>query len=187
MPNLDLIKQLRSQTGAGMMEVKKALGESGDDIGKAVEILRKSGAAKAAKKADRATSEGLIDIKISSDNKKASIIQINCETDFVAKNDTFINFVSDLSGKNLESGTAETEFNSRKEDLVLKIGENLTFGNAEFIESDYVAGYLHSNKKVGAIVAFSKEVPEELAHDIAMHVTAANPSSTLLKPVYCIL
>jgi len=162
------------------MEVKKALEEAGGDIEKALEVLRKSGVLKAAKKSDRETSEGLVDIKISEDHKKGSIIQINCETDFVAKNENFINFVSNLSEKNLESGDAENGFNSGKEQMVLKIGENLTFSQAEVIEDAYVSGYLHSNKKVGALVAFSAELDEEIAHDIAMHITAANP--TYLKP-----
>lgn len=176
MSNLELIKKLRQQTGAGMLEVKNALEEAGDDQEKAIELLKKSGALKAAKKADRQTQEGLINIKVSDNRKKASIIQINCETDFVAKNETFINFVTELSDKNFETNDAETEFNSKKQGLILKIGENLTFGNAEILEGEYVSGYLHTNKKVGALVAFSKELPEELAHDIAMHITASNPS-----------
>ncbi|NQU77904.1 elongation factor Ts [Candidatus Falkowbacteria bacterium] len=180
MSNLDQIKELREQTGAGMMEVKKALEEAGNDKEKATEVLKKSGALKAQKKSDRATSEGLVDIKISPDHKKASIIQINCETDFVAKNEIFINLVSELSSKNLETNDAETEFNSRKEDLVLKIGENLTFGRAEVLEAEYISGYLHSNKKVGSLISFSAQIEEELAHDIAMHITALNPG--YLKP-----
>lgn len=180
MPNLDLIKQLREQTGAGMMECKKALEEAGDNLIQAQEILRKSGALKAAKKAERVTNEGLVELKISPDNKNGSIIQINCETDFVAKNETFADFVSELALKNLESGHAESEFNSRKEALILKIGENLTFSRAAVLKSEYVSGYLHSNKKVGSLVAFSQVIPADLAHDIAMQVVAVNP--THLKP-----
>ena len=180
MPNLELIKKVREQTGAGMMEVKKALEEAKDDEQKAMEILRKSGAAKAAKKAGRSATEGLINIESVPDHKKASIIQINCETDFVAKNEIFINFVSKLSAKNMEPGEAKKEFESNKEDMVLKIGENIVFGNADTLAGEYVSNYLHPNKKVGALILFNKEVPEELAHEIAMHVAASNP--LYLKP-----
>jgi len=180
MSNLELIKKVREQTGAGMMEVKKALEEAGDDEQKAMEILRKSGAAKVAKKSSRSATEGLINIEISQDHKKASIIQINCETDFVAKNETFINFVSEISKKNMETGEVEKEFESKREDMVLKIGENIVLGNSDILEGEYVSNYIHPNKKVGALILFSKEMPEELAHDIAMQVAASNP--LYLKP-----
>lgn len=180
MSQIDLIKKLRQDTGAGLLDVKNALSEAGDDPEKALEILRKSGALKAQKKSARPTSEGLIALKVSDDHKKGSLIQINCETDFVAKNEIFINFVSELSNINFKTGQAENEFNSKKEDLILKIGENITFTRAEVLEGAYVSNYLHTNKKVGALVSFTSELDEETAHNIAMHVTALNPN--YLKP-----
>lgn len=176
MIDVKTISQLRSQTGAGMMECQQALTESNGDITQAVEILRKKGAIKAAKKAERATKEGTIAINVSSDHKKATLVAVNCETDFVAKNSDFSSFVDELATKE----DAQAEFNSHKEELVLKIGENLTFGTAETLSAEYVTGYLHANKKAASLVAFNKAMPEELAYDIAMHIVAANP--LYLKP-----
>ncbi|MFH1173230.1 MAG: translation elongation factor Ts [bacterium] len=165
------ISQLRAQTGAGMMECQQALTEANGDINQAVEVLRKKGAIKAAKKADRATKEGVIAIKIAPDHKQGTLVAINCETDFVAKNSDFSSFVSELATKE----DAEAEFNSRKEDLILKIGENLTFGTAQTLAAEYVTGYLHANKQAASLVAFNKALPETLAYDIAMQIVAGQP------------
>ncbi len=170
------IIKLRTQTGAGMMECQQALEEANGDMDKAIEILRKKGAAKAAKKAERVTKEGVIAVAIASDHKKGSLAAVNCETDFVARNEDFITFAKELADKYLAGADAEAEFNAHQQELVLKIGENITFGKAELVEGAYVTGYLHANKKVAGLVVFNQEVPEELAYDIAMQVVAGQPA-----------
>ena len=166
------IKKIRDLTGAGIVDCKKALDEAGGDIDKAVEILRKKGEAKAAKKPDRATNEGLVEIV--SVNNKVSIVKVLCETDFVARNEDFKSFVKETAKAGLE-GSAEEYFNDKKDEFVLKIGENLTFGAGEVLEGEYIASYLHSNNSVGSVVIFNKEIDEQLAVDIAMQATAMSP------------
>jgi len=175
MIDIKTIAQLRAQTGAGMMECQQALKEAAGDIDQAIEVLRKKGALKAAKKAERITKEGVVAIKIAEDHKKGSMVAVNCETDFVAKNQDFISFVNELLEKQFTNNNAEAGFNSQKEEQVLKIGENLIFGRADTLEGNYVAGYLHANKKVASLVVFNKEIPAELAHDIAMQIVADQP------------
>ena len=106
-----LITQLRTRTGAGILACRKSLEESGGDINKAVEILRKQGVAKAAKKANRTTKEGAVMIKISPDRQKGSLVAINCETDFVAKNETFLSLIKELVEKKLAGADVVKEFN----------------------------------------------------------------------------
>lgn len=172
---MEKIKQLRDLTGAGIGDCKKALDESGGDIDKAVEILRKKGGAKAAKKADRATNEGVVCVAVSDDNKKASIVKVACETDFVARNEDFKAFVKEVAEAGL-TGSSEEFFNSKKDEVVLKVAENLSFGGAETLEGEYVVAYLHANAKIGSGVVFDKEVDAELANGVAMHVAAMSPS-----------
>ncbi len=175
------IKKLRDLTGAGIVDCKKALEEAGGDLDKAVELLRKKGGAKAAKKADRATNEGLIDVAVE-DNKKASIAKILCETDFVARNEDFQAFVKEVTEAGL-TGSAEEFFNSKKDDMVLKVGENLTFGGGEALEGEYVATYKHSNSRVATAVVFNKEVDATLGNDVAMQAAAMSPSYLLPEEV----
>ncbi len=172
---MEKIKQLRDLTGAGIGDCKKALDESGGDLDKAVEILRKKGGAKAAKKADRATNEGVIGIAISDDEKKASIVKIACETDFVARNDNFKSFVAEVAKAGLDSSSKEY-FNSKKDEAVLKVAENLVLSKFEVLEGEFVFGYTHANAKIGSVVVFDKKIDLELANGLAMHVTAMNPS-----------
>ncbi|MBU4331695.1 translation elongation factor Ts [Patescibacteria group bacterium] len=173
--DLNLVKQLRQQTGVGMMECKEALEETSGDLDKALEVLRKKGAVKAAKKADREAKEGLIEVAAADDHKKVALVQVQCETDFVAKNEVFSGFVKELAAKAFEGNDAEQEFEKQKDELVLKIGENLIFSKAELIEGEYVSSYLHANHKLAGVAAFNKELPDELAHDIAMQVAASGP------------
>ncbi len=175
---MEEIKKLRDLTGAGIVDCKKALEESGGDIDRAVEILRKKGEAKSAKKAERVTNEGLVEMAFDG-NKKVSIVKILCETDFVARNDDFKKFVKDIAQAGLD-GSSEDYFNSKKDEMVLKIGENLTFGGGEVLEGEYIASYLHSNGKVASVVVFNKETDETLATDIAMQITAMSPD--YIKP-----
>lgn len=174
--------QLRKITGAGMNDCQEALELSNNDIDKAIDVLRKKGTLKAAKKADRETKEGIIAIEISKDNKAGSMVTVHCESDFVAKNTDFIEFVKNLAHSALTQD-AQKEFNNKKESLILKIGENITLGSSKNVEGDYVEGYIHANKKVGVLVSFNGKVEKELAHDIAIHIAASNPSYTDKKDV----
>ncbi|MDO8669282.1 MAG: translation elongation factor Ts [Candidatus Buchananbacteria bacterium] len=173
--DIQTITQLRNQTGAGIADCKNALEEAGGDITKAVEILRKRGEIKAAKKADRTTNEGLV--AIIKDGQKASAVVLACETDFVSRNEDFISAVSGYAQKLLT--TPEADFKNWAEeniktDLVLKIGENIKLGDFGVIEGNVLGTYLHSNKKVGAVVALTGG-SLELANDIAMQIVAMSP------------
>ena len=174
MADAKLIAELRKTTGAPLMECKKALDEAGDDIEKAIDILRSSGAAKAAKKADRETHEGVVRFSVSTDGKKGVMAEILCETDFVAKNPQFIEAANDIINAGLEKGVEES-FNAAKDELVLKVGENLKLGSHTVIEGDSVAGYMHSNNKIGVLISFSGSVSEETGKDIALHAAAMSP------------
>jgi len=191
-----LVKDLRERTGSGMMECKKALVEAQGDIEAAIEIMRKSGLAKADKKSSRTAAEGRISVKISADNKIAVVVEINCETDFVAKNDDFIAFadavaqsllVSDavtlddalsltLSqdlGGGLVAGNASIEENRRE--LIAKLGENINVRRFERYESSngLIASYLHGTR-IGVLVdIIGGDIA--LGKDIAMHVAASKP------------
>lgn len=178
--DLQTITQLRNQTGAGIADCKKALEEASGDIPKAIEFLRKSGEIKAAKKADRATNEGMVAITIAGD--KAAAVVLACETDFVSRNEDFIAAVTKYSQKLLT--TEEAEFKnwaeeSIKSELVLKIGENIQLGDFGVLSGQVLGTYLHSNKKMGAVVALTGG-SKEIANDIAMQIVAMNPK--YLKP-----
>ncbi|HKK05182.1 MAG TPA: translation elongation factor Ts [Gammaproteobacteria bacterium] len=183
-----LVKELRERTGAGMMECKKALVETNGDIDAAVEQLRKSGQAKADKKAGRTAAEGRIVVATSGDGKQAAIVEVNCETDFVAGDDNFIQFadavaqrvladrpadVEALSAMALKDGDAATVEEARKA-LVAKIGENMTVRRFQVIETGGVLGvYLHGTR-IGVVVDLQGD-DEDLARDLAMHVAASRP------------
>ncbi|HKJ51052.1 MAG TPA: translation elongation factor Ts [Gammaproteobacteria bacterium] len=180
-----LVKQLRERTGAGMMECKKALVEADGDIEAAAEIMRKSGAAKADKKAGRVAADGAIKAWVSEDGKSAVILEINSETDFVAKDDNFQAFadqvlaavaahrpqsVEALSALPLDNGQTVEE---ARQALIAKVGENIQVRRFETIETDAsIACYLHG-ARIGVLVDSSAD--DELARDIAMHIAAANP------------
>ncbi len=183
-----LVKELRERTGAGMMECKKALVETNGDIDAAVEQLRKSGQAKADKKAGRTAAEGRIVVATSGDGKQAAIVEVNCETDFVAGDDNFIQFadavaqrvladrpadVEALSAMALKDGDAATVEEARKA-LVAKIGENMAVRRFQVIETGGVLGvYLHGTR-IGVVVDLQGG-DEDLARDLAMHVAASRP------------
>jgi elongation factor Ts len=180
-----LVKELRERTGAGMMECKKALVAAAGDIEKAVEEMRKSGHAKADKKAGRIAAEGLIIVKQAADNKKASIVEVNCETDFVARDENFVRFantvaetalaqsLSDVEALNSANLSGVTVDDARRE-LITKIGENVNVRRVLTVKTDGLLGcYVHSGK-IGVIVEL-KGGDVELAKDIAMHVAALNP------------
>ncbi|NNC76866.1 MAG: elongation factor Ts [Woeseiaceae bacterium] len=180
-----LVKELRERTGAGMMECKKALVESGGDMDAAAENLRKSGQAKADKKAGRVAADGRVVIK--ADGGKAVIVEINSETDFVAKDDNFASFTTDVADAALAFGKTDVaEFAKAKladgrtvetarTELVAKVGENISVRRIAIVEGDGPLGHYTHGDKIGAVVALNGG-NEELARDIAMHVAAINPS-----------
>jgi len=181
-----LVKELRERTGAGMMECKKALVETAADMEAAIEHLRKSGLAQADKKAGRVAAEGKIALAVSDDGKQAVMVEVNCETDFVAKDDNFNNFADAVAANALSSKATEVaslmETNSNgisleeaRQALVAKIGENIQVRRIEQKSTEGTLGaYLHGGK-IGVLVDMQGGDPE-LAKDIAMHVAALNPA-----------
>jgi len=172
------VSALRARTGVSMMACKKALEEAGGNEEKAIEILRKKGAAKAADKASRETTEGLILAKVKGD--KAVMVSQFCETDFVAKNDEFVSIAKKAADTALSGGIdkAREEADASLKELFTKLGENMGI-EIDLIEGKGLAEYVHSNGKVGAIVNLSSPDAEK-ARDIAMHITAMNP--IVVKP-----
>ena len=180
-----LVKELRERTGSGMMECKKALVETDGDIEAAAELMRKSGAAKADKKSGRVAADGAIKALVSADGKSAVILEINSETDFVAKDDNFQAFaeevlaavaqhkpasVDELSAITLGSGQTVEE---ARQALIAKVGENIQVRRFEIVESAAsIASYLHG-ARIGVLVDSSAS--SDLARDIAMHIAAVNP------------
>lgn len=181
-----MVKELREITGAGMMECKKALVETDGNIEVAVENLRKSGAAKAAKKSGRVAADGIIKVATSDDDKTAYIAEINCETDFVAKDSNFLQFADTLIQTALDNDVDSVEslmacevdgksIEQARTDLVAKIGENIQLRRIQkvTIEDGVVGTYLHG-KNIGVVVA-ATGADDALIKDLAMHVAASNP------------
>lgn len=181
-----LVMQLRERTGAGMMECKKFLIATNGDIEQAIIEMRKAGQAKADKKADRVAAEGIIVIARSSDERTAVMLEINSETDFVARDENFTNFantvadvaltnlpknIEDLSSQVLPSGITVEQ---ARQELVAKIGENIKLRRLERMHCDGVIGYYLHGSRIGVMVAL-KNGSEALAKDIAMHVAASKP------------
>lgn len=175
-----MVKELRERTGLGMMDCKKALVEAGGDMETAIEDLRKASGLKAAKKAGRTAAEGVVLTKVADDNSYAAVLEVNSETDFVARDDNFLNFANktmDQVFSQKESDIAkllEAGLETEREALVQKIGENINLRRAQILEGDVVDGYVHSNNRIAVLVALKGGNPE-LARDVAMHVAAVNP------------
>ncbi|HDY7523964.1 TPA: elongation factor Ts [Vibrio vulnificus] len=169
-----LVKELRERTGAGMMECKKALVETNGDVELAIENMRKSGAAKAAKKAGNVAAEGAIFIK--EENGVAVLLEVNCQTDFVAKDGNFTAFAGKVAAEALASKASIEELQAKFEEervaLVAKIGENINIRRVQFVEGTALAAYRHG-EKIGVVVAGEGDA-ETLKH-IAMHVAASRP------------
>ncbi|MCR9769894.1 translation elongation factor Ts [Vibrio harveyi] len=169
-----LVKELRERTGAGMMECKKALVEANADIELAIENMRKSGAAKAAKKAGNVAAEGAIIIK--EENGVAVLLEVNCQTDFVAKDGNFTAFADKVALDALATkATAEelvAKFEEERVALVAKIGENINIRRVAYVEGTAIASYRHG-EKIGVVVAGEGDA-ETLKH-VAMHVAASKP------------
>ena len=181
------VKELRDLTGAGMMDCKHALVETEGDIDKAIDYLREKGITKAAKKSSRIASEGLVTVYVSEDNKKASMIEVNSETDFVAKNEEFVTFanklaeivanenpenVEELKGLEYEDGKTVEAILTEK---IATIGENMSIRRFERIETEgTVEGYIHANGKIGVIVEVEGD-NREVAKELCLQITALNP------------
>lgn len=193
-----LVKELRERTSAGMMECKKALVETNGDIDAAAELMRKSGLAKAEKKADRIAAEGRVAFAIADNQQFASIVEVNCETDFVSKGDIFGEFAQNIAnaaaaGKlNSVESIGEAEMNGESVDnirrgLITKLGENMNIRRAGKIETTGVInGYVHGGGKVGVIIAATcddsvREKATELMRNLAMHAAAMKPQSVSYK------
>ena len=174
-----LVKNLRERTGLGMMECKKALIASSGDIDAAIEELRKSSGMKAAKKASRTAAEGIILMEITAD--QGTLVEVNTETDFAAKDESFREFAHDILRNAHELGTSDisvvldSNLQSSREQLVQKIGENITPRRVVSVTAPVIDGYIHGNDKIGVLVCLSRG-SREVARDIAMHVAAVNPT-----------
>ncbi len=177
-----LVKELRERTGLGMMDCKKALVETDGDIEKAIEELRKSSGMKAAKKAGRTASDGLVKIRLSDDGMKAALVEVNCETDFAARDENFVAFTDTVINQVFDAGNGDVEalldggLEATREAVVQKIGENISVRRAEVLEvtEGQLASYVHSNGKIAVLVNMNGG-DEELAKDVAMHIAATNP------------
>ncbi len=182
-----LVKELRERTGAGMMECKAALVEANGDIEAAIEAMRKSGQAKAAKKSGRTAAEGVVMIQTAADGKNGVMVEINCETDFVAKDSNFLEFAEAVTAAALNSSVADAEalagqtladgntVDAAREALIAKIGENIQV--RRLVRLDGAEGVLHSYRhgvRIGVVVELVGG-DETLGRDIAMHIAASNP------------
>ncbi|MFQ1017731.1 translation elongation factor Ts [Gilliamella sp. BG7] len=173
-----MVKELRERTGAGMMECKKALVEANGDIELAIDNMRKSGQAKAAKKAGRVAAEGVIISKISADKKFGVILEVNCETDFVAKDAGFLAFSDKVAEAALterisDIAALQAKFEEERTALVAKIGENIGIRRVAEIAGDVVGNYQHG-ARIGVLVA-ANGADDELVKHIAMHIAASKP------------
>jgi elongation factor Ts len=180
-----MVKELRQRTGAGMMECKKALVETNGDIDAAVEFLRKSGLAQADKKSSRIAAEGLVVLASNEDNSEAVLVEVNSETDFVAKDDNFLTFVKSVADNALTGDSDDVEalmasdlngasLELARQALVSKIGENIQVRRiARMNNSDNIGAYVHGGR-IGVLVELEGG-NNEVARDIAMHIAALNP------------
>jgi len=179
------VKELRDATNVSMMDCKRALQESEGDMDKAVKLLRERGMAVAAKKASRVAKNGKIAAKISDDGKTGSMIEVNCETDFVTRNEIFQTFVAELNEKSIDVENPAEAFNAEITAKIAEIGENIVLRKSEkFVaENGAVASYIHMGGTCGVLVEFGFDKAEtttadgfkELGLDICLHVAAANP------------
>ena len=181
----ELVKQLREMTGAGMMDCKKALTETDGDLDKAVTFLREKGIASAAKKSSRVAAEGSVGTYVSEDGKTAVIVEVNCETDFVGKNENFVAFVKQTA-KDIAEGVSEEVLAEKAKEVIANIGENIVIRRSEkyVLDSDGMFGeYIHMGGKIGVLLQakcdaalVGTEKMHEYLKDVAMQIAAANPT-----------
>ena len=180
----DDVLSLREKTGAGLIDCKRALLESNGNLDEAVSILRKKGVATAAKKAGRDAGEGIVAQCISENRKKGILVEVNCETDFVAKNDDFVAFASDVAKKLLDDPNVDLE--SQRTEQVAKIGENIRISRSSSLSlsnNGIVESYVHTGAKVAVLLSLSTVSDDaansdkliELAKDLCMHIAATSP------------
>ena len=180
----DSVMALREKTGAGLIDCKRALGESNGDMEEAVSLLRKKGVATAAKKSGRSASEGMIAQAISENRSKGILVEVNCETDFVAKNDDFVIFSNEIAKELLSNPSAD--FEEKRTEQVAKIGENIKISRSETLApvvSGLVESYVHTGSKVAVLLSVgsdssevhSNELVVSMAKDICMHIAATSP------------
>ena len=180
------VNKLRKMSGAGIMDCKNALVESKGEFDLAIEILRKKGQKVAAKRAERESSEGAVIAKVDSNCIKGVIISLNCETDFVAKNDGFISLANELAELALQSSSLDEFLNSKIDSMKVSekliqqtgvIGEKLVIGSFEKLSASYVGKYIHAGNKIATLSGFSNSIEgiEEIAKNVAMQAAAMNP------------
>ncbi len=181
------VNKLRQQTGAGMMDCKKALEETNGDFEAAIDYLRKKGAKVAANRQDRDAKEGVVLSKTSSDNKRAVVISVNCETDFVAKNADFIAFAENVAAIALEKSPADIDalkalpydnnitVGDKFMEQVGKIGEKIDVGYYQSLSAEHIVSYIHPGNRLAVAVGFNKSVSPEVAKNIAMQAAAMAP------------
>jgi elongation factor Ts len=188
---VDLIKELRAKTSAGMADCKKALEEADGDMEKAIEILRKKGAALATKRADKAANEGAIKSKISDDKTTGVIIEVNCETDFVSKGDDFQNFAESIASAALESGPSSVEdllkakvdgltVQEKIDEMMGRVGEKIELKDFRTVKVDggFISQYIHFGSKLGSLIGIKGKAEDEavdIGNKIAMQIVAMNP------------
>jgi elongation factor Ts len=192
------VNDLRQRTGAGMMDCKRALEEANGDIQKAIEILRKKGASVAAKRAAKSANEGLVVTKVSDDNKSATILEINCETDFVAKSEDFVKLADSVidvvhkqKPKNVEALLSNnSDLQNKLNEVLGKVGEKIEISRFDILEANngMLIDYVHMGSKLGVLIEFDdvKDGKDELSvigKDIAMQVAAMNPISVKREDV----
>jgi elongation factor Ts len=180
------VNKLRKSTGAGMMDCKKALVEAEGDFDKAIEILRKKGQKVAANRADRESSEGAAIAVVNGDATKGVLISLNCETDFVAKNDSFVAMANDFAQLALDASSLEDLLSKTYGSITVSeklteqtgvIGEKIEIGAFELLEAPFVGSYIHAGNKIATLVGLSTKVDqaEVIARDVAMQAAAMNP------------
>lgn len=173
------VRELREKSGAGIMDCKRALQSTAGDLSEAINFLRKEGLMKATKKAGRIASEGLIGCAVSSDSRSASLVEVNCETDFVARTDPFQEFLSKVSRLALEEKFVAASVDEELKLLIAKLGENMEIRRSVRIQAgseEKVGVYLHAGSKIGAAIRIRGEkVDSNLCREIAMHLAAMNP------------
>ena len=177
-----LVKELRERTGLGLLECKKALAEADGDIEAAIEALRKSSGMKAAKKAGRTAADGVVAIQTAADGGFGAMVEVNSETDFVARDENFLGFVKSVVSKAFDerlddvAALAGGETEDARQALVQKIGENISVRRVATYQAaeGVIGGYVHGNNRIAVLVSL-KGGSEELARDVAMHVAAVNP------------
>lgn len=180
------VNQLRKTTGAGMMDCKKALVEAEGDFDKAIEFLRKKGQKVAANRADRESSEGAVIAKVNADATKGVVISLNCETDFVAKNESFVKMATDFADLALTVSTKDELLAMSYNGITIEeklteqtgvIGEKIEIGAFKTLAAPFVGSYIHAGNKIGVLTGLSKAVDgaEEVAREVAMQAAAMNP------------